>query len=423
MSETGSQSPLSSHQIVVGGGGGKPDWRAALLRMFWSSGHHKQAVIMAGAVLLTVTIGILLLFLLPKSRPTLETIKNNPGQSQNPAAVEEEESGDTGQDDTKKTAKSTKKTGSTSGGSSSSGGSGGGSSGGGSGSGSGGSCPNSQHTPGGPDGFGDCWPYSGNTGIPAGTSLSNYSGGCTVTADNLTLNAKTINCDPLVIEATNVKITKSKINGSVLIDDPNAGYSFTISDSEIDVGSIAPGSTDDDSGIGKSDFVATRVNVHGGKRGVWCEYDCTIQDSWIHDQAPDPSGTAHESGIRMGDGSNIRHNSIWCNAPDYPPDAGCSANLTGYGDFAPIRDNTIYRNLFVATTGGVCAYGGSSGDDGSKPYGDQAANIVFQDNIFQRGSGGKCGFYFPITDFDDSRPGNQWLNNKWDDGALVPPAN
>ena len=127
----------------------------------------------------------------------------------------------------------------------------------------------------------------------------------------------------------------------------------------------------------------------------------------------------------MGDGSTIRHNSIWCNAVEYK-EGGCSADLTGYGDFAPIRNNTIDKNLFVASTGGACAYGGSSGDDGSKPFGNQASNIVFTNNIFQRGQGGKCGFYFPITDFlhgdGTTPPGNRWENNKWDDGTTLPPA-
>lgn len=285
------------------------------------------------------------------------------------------------------------------------------------------SCSARGSIPGAADPWGTCWPNASNTGVPAGTALTAYTGSCTVTTNNLVIDAKTINCDPMVVKAAGVKITRTKINGSILIDSPNAGYSFTITDTEVDAGAIAPGDTDDNSAIGKSNFVATRVHTHGGKRGVWCEYNCTVQDSWIHGQAPDPSGVAHESGIRMGDGSVIKHNSILCDAPDYPPDAGCSANLTGYGDFAPIRNNTIEKNLFVATTGGACAYGGSSGDDGSKPYGKQASNIVFKDNIFQRGKGGKCGYYFPITDFDSTRPGNVWQNNTWDDGSVLPPAN
>ena len=125
----------------------------------------------------------------------------------------------------------------------------------------------------------------------------------------------------------------------------------------------------------------------------------------------------------MGDGSVIRNNTLSCDAPNVAPDAGCSADLTGYGDFAPIRNNLIERNLFMATPGGTCAYGGSSGKNGSKPYGNQAANIVFRENVFQRKnalqSSGKCGYWFAIADFDKSRSGNQWLDNRWDDNSAV----
>ena len=139
----------------------------------------------------------------------------------------------------------------------------------------------------------------------------------------------------------------------------------------------------------------------------------------------DEGGAAHQSAVRMGDGSVIRHNTLLCDAPNVPPDAGCSADLTGYGDFAPIRNNTIERNLFMATPGGTCAYGGASGKDGSKPYGNQSANIVFRDNVFQRRSAvqnsGKCGEWFAVADFDRNRPGNQFVGNRWDDGKAVSP--
>jgi hypothetical protein len=247
----------------------------------------------------------------------------------------------------------------------------------------------------------------------------------TVTTPNTVIDSKTIN-GTLNIATSGVQIRNSKINGSVWIDDPSRGYSFTITDSEIDAGPVDATHNDGVSAIGKSGFVATRVETYRGIRGVWCEYNCTVQDSWIHGQDPDEGGHAHESGVRMGDGSVIRHNSLRCDAPDIAPDAGCSADLTGYGDFAPIRNNTIDRNLFLATTGGTCAYGGSSGDNGSKPYGNQAANIVFRDNVFQRRSqfesSGNCGYWFAIADFDSSRPGNQWTNNTWDTGGAVPPA-
>ena len=79
-------------------------------------------------------------------------------------------------------------------------------------------------------------------------------------------------------------------------------------------------------------------------------------------QFKDDSGSYHEGGIRMGQNTIIRHNTIACDAPDMPPDGGCSAPLTGYGDFTPVTDNLIERNLFKATPAGYCAYGGSTPD-------------------------------------------------------------
>ena len=74
---------------------------------------------------------------------------------------------------------------------------------------------------------------------------------------------------------------------------------------------------------------------------------------------------------------------------------------------------------------GFCAYGGASGNNGTKPYGHLSENIVFKDNVFQRGTTPgenglfRCGYYGAITDFDPTRPGNQWINNKWDDGTTL----
>ena len=47
--------------------------------------------------------------------------------------------------------------------------------------------------------------------------------------------------------------------------------------------------------------------------------------------------------------------------------------------------------------------------------------IVFTNNVFSRGPNGKCATYGAITDFDPSRPGNRWENNRWDDGTAVRP--
>ena len=101
-------------------------------------------------------------------------------------------------------------------------------------------------------------------------------------------------------------------------------------------------------------------------------------------------------------------------------DIGCSADLSGYPDFAPIKNNTVDRNLFVASPGsGFCAYGGATS---GKPYSSDptnATNQKFTNNVFQRGGNNKCGTYGPVTSFNSSGTGNVLSGNVWDNGTPV----
>lgn len=259
------------------------------------------------------------------------------------------------------------------------------------------------------------WPSAGNTGVPSGTSLSAYTGPCTITADNTVIDAKTVNCT-LNIQASNVRIVNSRINGGIDLRDPkNTDYSFTITDSEVHVGDNL------NTGIMRGNFRATRVEVTGGRRSIYCVYNCVVEDSWVHLQGGDPGGDAHFSGVRMEQNGTFRHNTLVCEAAR-GSGTGCSAALTGYGDFAPVQNNLIENNRFVGSLGGgstMCAYGGSSGADGSKPYGHLARDIRFINNVFTRGSSGECGNLGAVAGYDASRPGNLWQGNTWDDGTAI----
>ena len=118
----------------------------------------------------------------------------------------------------------------------------------------------------------------------------------------------------------------------------------------------------------------------------------------------------------------LRHNSLHCSytGPFVNDDIGCSADLTGYPDFAPIKNNTVDANLFVASPGSAfCSYGGATP---GKPFsGDptNATNQKFTNNVFQRGTNSKCSSYGPVTSFDKNRTGNVWSGNVWDDGTAV----
>jgi hypothetical protein len=282
-----------------------------------------------------------------------------------------------------------------------------------------GSCVGGQHTPGGSDGMGGCWPGAHNTGVPTGVTLTNYTGPCTITANNTVIDSKTINC-VILIQASNVTIKNSRINGRVINTSMN--YSFSLINTEV-IGPQGSNPNDDYTGVASHNFTMLRVEVTGGNRSVYCQNTCDVRDSYTHGQNIVQDVRVHASGFRQSQNGTVVHNALTCDVADTPSGGGCSASLTGYGDFEPVKNNLLEKNLFVASTGGACAYGGSSGDDGSKPYGHLAESIRFVDNIFQRGPSGKCGYYFPITDFDSTRPGNVWSNNRFDNGVVVPPAN
>lgn len=279
------------------------------------------------------------------------------------------------------------------------------------------------YVPGSPDPWGGCFPNAANTGIPTGTTLTNYTGTCNITTANTTIDSKTIMCS-LTINASNVVIKNSKITASDIEVD---GGSMTLQDSEVDFGNNVNGN-----GLTGTNYTVMRANMYGGKRQVWCGSGCVLQDSYLHDQLSDPSGVTHESAARVESNATLRHNTLLCNAPDFPPDAGCSANQTGYPDFSAIHDNTMEKNLYMATSGGYCSYGG---DSAGKPYSNDslnATNIHSLNNVFQRGTKPNdrttvglsdkrrytCGYYGVTTDFNSAKSGFQFTGNMWDDGLL-----
>jgi hypothetical protein len=250
------------------------------------------------------------------------------------------------------------------------------------------------------------WPNASTTGVPAGVALTAYTGPMTVTQAGAVIDAKTIT-GSITIAAPNVTISRSQVNGFVGVGD---GGSLIIKDTRINIGD-RPGT-----GLGEHDFTALRIHVTGGNRSVNCYSDCTIRDSYVHGQFADPTGVYHESGIRMGERTNVIHNTIACDAPAYK-EAGCSAGLTGYGDFNPVADNLIQDNWFKQTlSGGTCAYGGASG---GKAYSNDSHDVRFINNIFERGTSGNCGIWFAILDYDDNAPGTVFSGNTWDNGGAV----
>ncbi len=258
------------------------------------------------------------------------------------------------------------------------------------------------------------FPDGTNTGVPAGTALTTYTGPCTVTANNTVIDAKIVNCD-LDIHAQGVTVKRSKVNGTLLTPE-KTGYSFTLEDSEVNAPEIQLWA------VGATNVTVRRANIHGGDTAVYCNANCDIRDSWLHGQRLAASAPWHLNGFLANESPGGRtnavmvHNTIVCDAA--PNGAGgCTGDVNLFGDFGPVSYVTVDNNLFGAYTGmSYCFYGGSTT---GKPY--DADHIVFVNNVLQRGTNKKCGEYGPVTAFDSSRPGNQWANNVWDDGTSVGP--
>ncbi len=276
-----------------------------------------------------------------------------------------------------------------------------------------------QHVPDGPDGMGGCWPGPSNTGVPAGITLTNYTGSCTITAAGTVIDSKLINnCDRLDIgaSATNVLIKNSRINTVVYNDDVGSfNGSVTLQDSEVDAGSVTYGA------VTFKNITVIRSDIRGGQHNVLCASNCKIYDSYLHD--PYVQGATHNNGFISNGGNDylIEHSTVSCNVPTNNTGGGCSGDVSWFGDFGPISYATLNRSLLTANTGlAYCLYAGHD----TKPYGSQANHITVTNNIFQRGTNNKCGAYGPDTNYwhdttGQPPPNSVWSNNKWSDGTAL----
>jgi hypothetical protein len=283
------------------------------------------------------------------------------------------------------------------------------------------------NVPGGPDPWGGCFPGPGNVGVPAGTALAEFgsSGGdIDLTRNNDVIEGKILR-GFVNVYATNVTIRNSVIHGVVAtITDFAPNASVTLDNVVVDAKDTNPPyQFANYFAVSGNNLILSHSEVRGGKGGGSCNH-CLVENNWIHAPWIPPGTEYHMSAWRLDQNGALRHNTLSCDfdPAGFSPEAGCSADLTGYGDFQAVVNNTIDRNLFMANPGklGYCVYGGSGGFP-DKPYGNDAQNIVFTDNIWQKGAAGSCGDYGPVTGFDVNVPSNVWTNNKYDDGTTINP--
>ncbi|HSX42928.1 MAG TPA: DUF4082 domain-containing protein [Candidatus Saccharimonadales bacterium] len=287
------------------------------------------------------------------------------------------------------------------------------------------SCLTTTNVPGGADSAGGCWPGPNTTGpnnglmdASAKQTLSAYSGPCVITTDNAVIDSKVINCSAVEIQAKAVVIKNSVINGQVYInsDDPRTSYnlnwSLILQDSEVNAPQVQ------EPAVFEGAITAIRDNIHGGITSIQCgdkAAQCIIQDSWLHGQLMPQGVDWHLGGFHSIGGTNytITHNSVICDTPVNNVGGGCSGDLVFIPYDKNISHALVQHNLMGASTSlSYCLYGGD------KP-GYTATYMVFKDNVFNRGSNGKCGDFGPVAGTSATNTGNVWTNNTWDNGGTI----
>jgi hypothetical protein len=258
------------------------------------------------------------------------------------------------------------------------------------------------------------WPGADNTGVPAGTTLTRYPGPCTITRPTSITGVDATSCGAILVRSPGVVISNSLLPR---VDATEGGDdAVTLTDSTVRGGSWVDGA------IWGYNITATRVEVTGAQHSFHCADHCTVTDSWLHDQY-NPAGQSFHNNAFISNGGNamvVRHNTLACTPQVNSTDGGCTADLSLFGDFEPIRDVRIEGNLFVANSTGI-SYCLHAGYNPGKPYGGNPTGVQVVDNVFQRGTNGKCGVWGAVTSFLSSGTGNAWSGNTWDDGTALRP--
>jgi hypothetical protein len=304
-----------------------------------------------------------------------------------------------------------------------------------------GPCVGPANKPGGPDPWGGCWPGPHNTGYPQGlpgdvrtpVSLTPYTGPMTIRSCGVVIDSKVVEGD-LLIEAGNgttsestpcVTIKNSLVRGVVFSEKKTYGPTV-IQDTE-----VVPSDLPWWENIGRSNLFVYRVNSHGGEGVIKCEVNCVARDNWVHGM--NLGGEYHYNAFG-GNGTNaftIDHNYAscgdWEKRSNPAADAGCSAVIGFYGDFAPIQNISITRNFLASTfsmsgdepsrQAGYCI---NPGYYPGKPY-PAPSNMTITDNVFARGVTGKCGVYGPSNSLNarGATNGNVWERNRYEDGVAI----
>lgn len=241
-----------------------------------------------------------------------------------------------------------------------------------------------------------------------------YGGSCTVTQDNLVIEARIINCPGgLTVNAVGLVIRNSIVNGKVTTNnavvnhDTTAGNNvnhptiFTIESSRV----LCPIGQSGCRPVGMAHFVVRDSLLRGQHSGGWAHNKVVLVGNYI---TTDGTST-HQSGMRILKNSTLRGNTLFCTPAGSDVDGGCSADAVFYREFGIPQNLTIEGNYFRSTkpeSGQGQWYATRFAGCNTR---DDCVNIRFTGNTFDRGQGTDGG-EFP------NDAGDVWADNVWIDG-------
>ena len=125
---------------------------------------------------------------------------------------------------------------------------------------------------------------------------------------NTTIIGRTISCQ-VIVNSGNLTLKDSSLTGEVY---NNGNGSVLIDDSTLNGGS------DTTETVLGGNITIERSNLYGNQHEVYCSGNCTIEDSWLHDNH-DFGSADHQNGFLTTGGSQVRPAPIVSVAPAVAP--------------------------------------------------------------------------------------------------------
>ncbi|WP_250285408.1 MULTISPECIES: hypothetical protein [unclassified Frankia] len=257
------------------------------------------------------------------------------------------------------------------------------------------------------------FPNAGNTGVPAGVTLTDYTGPREITKANTVIqNARIKGGGRLTISAPGVVIRNSVIStddtfGVSVNSDQVANASVTVEDSEF-IGSYDPQPADEMAIRGRN-WTVRRVEIRGFRDGGGIDGGNVVEDSYLHDFVVS-SACEHIDGLQgLGNTDNItiRHNTI-----DIALDH-CIAGVVQLGTEYGSNHNVTVDNNWLA--------GGSWIFYSSLLPGGSSDEIKFINNHLSKKYFPNYGVYGVAHDWNPGVAGVQWSGNvDADTGKVIP---